>query len=179
MFGFEEKLIAIAAQIQWEIVYIFCTEFLDLQKNWISQTWKIQRKIVYIIYVLNVWICRKIECPELRKLNWKLCTLYVRNVWLCRKIEWPDLQKFDGKLCTFSVRNFWICRKIEYPKLPKFNAKLCTLYTHGTSGFAENLNVQNCGNWTRNFVCYKYVISGFAEKLNAQNSIKSTKNSVH
>ena len=33
MFGFEEKLIAIAAQIQWEIVYIFCTEFLDLQKN--------------------------------------------------------------------------------------------------------------------------------------------------
>ena len=30
MFGFEEKLIAIAAQIQWEIVYIQCTECLNL-----------------------------------------------------------------------------------------------------------------------------------------------------
>ena len=30
MFGFEEKLIAIAAQIQWEIVYIIRTEYLNL-----------------------------------------------------------------------------------------------------------------------------------------------------
>ena len=30
MFGFEEKLIAIAAQIQWEIVYIIRTECLNL-----------------------------------------------------------------------------------------------------------------------------------------------------
>ena len=29
MFGFEEKLIAIAAQIQWEIVYITRTECLN------------------------------------------------------------------------------------------------------------------------------------------------------
>ena len=26
----------------------------------------IQRKIVYIIYIRNVWICKKIECPVLR-----------------------------------------------------------------------------------------------------------------
>ena len=30
MFGFEEKLKAIAAQIQWEIVNIICTECLNL-----------------------------------------------------------------------------------------------------------------------------------------------------
>ena len=30
MFGFEEKLIAIVAQIQWEIVYIIRTECLNL-----------------------------------------------------------------------------------------------------------------------------------------------------
>ena len=30
MFGFEEKLIAIAAKIQWEIVYIVRTECLNL-----------------------------------------------------------------------------------------------------------------------------------------------------
>ena len=29
MYGFEEKLIAIAGQIQWEIVYIKCTEGLN------------------------------------------------------------------------------------------------------------------------------------------------------
>ena len=33
-----------------------------------------------IIYVWNVCICKKIECPELRKFNGKLCTLYVQNV---------------------------------------------------------------------------------------------------
>ena len=30
MFGLEEKLIAIAAKIQWEIEYIICTECLNL-----------------------------------------------------------------------------------------------------------------------------------------------------
>ena len=30
MFGFEEKLIAIAAKILWEIVYTICTECLNL-----------------------------------------------------------------------------------------------------------------------------------------------------
>ena len=130
-----------------------------------------------MLYVRNFWICRKIECPELRKLNWKLCTLYVRNVWLCRKIECPDLREFNGKLGTFSVRNFWICRKIEYTNLWKFNAKFCTLYTHGTSGFAKKFNVHNCGNWTGNCVRYMYVMSGFVKKLNVQNSINSIENS--
>ena len=49
----------------------------------------------------------------------------------------------------------------------------------GTFGFVVKLNVQNCGNSTRNCVCYMYVMSGFAEKLNVHNSINSTKNSVH
>ena len=39
-----------------------------------------------------------------------------------------------------------LARKIEYPMHGKFNGKLCTLYTYGTSGFAEKLNVQNCRN---------------------------------
>ena len=38
---------------------------------------KIQRKIVYVIYVRNVWISKKIECPELGKFNGKLCMLYM------------------------------------------------------------------------------------------------------
>ena len=29
------------------------------------QTVEIQQEIVYIIYVRNGWICRKIDCPEL------------------------------------------------------------------------------------------------------------------
>ena len=70
---------------------------------------------MYIIYVLNVWICRKIEYPELRKLNKKLCTLYAQNVW--------------------------ISRKIEYPELHIFNRKLCTLYMYEMFGVAEILNV--------------------------------------
>ena len=80
MSGFAEKLNVQIWKIRWEIVYIFCTEFPDLQKNWISQTQKIQRKIVYITYVRNVWICRKFECPELQKFNGKFCTFYERNV---------------------------------------------------------------------------------------------------
>ena len=58
-------------------VHYICTEGLDLQKNWISRTAKIQWEIVYIILVWKVWICRKIEYPELRKLLGKLCTLYM------------------------------------------------------------------------------------------------------
>ena len=46
-------------------------------------------------------------------------------------------------------------------------------------GFAEKLNVQNCGNSTRNSICYMYGISGFAEKLNIPNSENSAGNWVH
>ena len=152
------------AKIQWEIVYIICTEFLDLQKNWIAQTLTIQRKIVCIIYAQNVWICRKVECPELQKLNCKLCTLYVRNDWSCRKIECPELHKFYGKFSTLYVRNVWIWRKIDchscenfvgncvhymygmsefvknwLSKLRKFDEKLCTLYMKRLSGIAEEI----------------------------------------
>ena len=78
-----------------------------------------EREIVYIICT---------ECPELRKLNRKLCTLYARNVW--------------------------ISGKIEYPLLLIFNGKLCTLYMYGKSGFAEKLNIQNCENSLGNCVHY-------------------------
>ena len=46
------------AQIQWEIVYIRCTDCLD---------------------------CRKIKYLNLHKFNGKLCTLDVRIIWICRK----------------------------------------------------------------------------------------------
>ena len=56
---------------------------------------------------------------------------------------------------------------------------MCTLYTYETSGFAEKLNVQNCGNSMGNSVHYMYVMSGFAEKFNVLNSINSTENYLH
>ena len=83
-----------------EILYVICPECLDLQKRWISRTPKIQREIVYIIYVRLVQICRKIEISKQQKFNLKLCTIHGRNVWICRKIEHPILRKFDRKLCT-------------------------------------------------------------------------------
>ena len=136
-------------------VHYICTKWLDLKKNWISRAAKIQRQIVYVMYVRNVWISKKIECPKLRKLIRKLCKLYVRNVWVCRK---SYIQNYVNStvncvhyICTkrldllkywisrtkkikreivyiIYVRNDWICRKIEYPKGRKFNGKLCTLY---------------------------------------------------
>ena len=61
---------------------------LDLQKIWMFRTAKIHREIVYIIYVRNVWICRKIEYPELRKFNGKLCTLYMYGMFgLAKKLN--------------------------------------------------------------------------------------------
>ena len=46
-------------------------------------------------------------------------------------------------------------------------------------GFAEKLNVQNCGNSAGNSLHYMYGMSGFAEKLNVQNCVNSTENCVH
>ena len=105
-------------------VHYICMEWLELLKNWISKAAKIQRKFVYVIYVRNVWISKKIECPKLRKFKGKLYTLYVHNVWMCRKSE--------------------------YPEQPKFNRKFCTLYMYGMSRLAQKLNVQNCVNSTEN-----------------------------
>ena len=49
------------AEIQVEIVSNTRTECLDLQENCTSKTVKIRQKIVYIIFVQNVWICRKFD----------------------------------------------------------------------------------------------------------------------
>ena len=46
-------------------------------------------------------------------------------------------------------------------------------------GFAEKLNVQNCGNSTGNSVRYMYGMSGFAEKLSITNSKNSMGDFVH
>ena len=50
---------------------------------------------------------------------------------------------------------------------------------YGMSGFAEKLNVQNCGNSTGNSIRYMYGMSKFAKKLNIPNSENSTGNCVH
>ena len=63
------------------------------------------------------------------------------------------------------VQNVRICRKIDFLELCKLNGKLCTLYTFGTSGFVEKLNVQNPINSTENFVHYTYGMFEFEEKL--------------
>ena len=168
MFRFAKKL-NIQNYVNWRRNYVhyICIECLDLQKNWISRTPKIQREILYIIYIYirNVWICRKIESLELRKFNGKLCTLYVCNVWICRKIECPELHKFNGKLCTLYVRNIWIWRKIECLELRKFNGKLCTLYVRNV-WICRTTKCPNYGSSTGNCVHYMYRLSGFTEKLN-------------
>ena len=74
---------------------------------------KMQQKIVYVIYLQNVWISKKIECQKLRKLNRKLCTLYVRKVWICRKIQYPELRKYKREIVyVIYVQNVWISKKI-------------------------------------------------------------------
>ena len=100
--GFAEKLnIQRLKNLTGNCVHYICTEGLDFQKNWISRTAKIQREMVYIIYVRNIWICWKIEYPKLQKFNKKLFTLYMYgrsgfseklNIQNCEK-EWLDLQK--------------------------------------------------------------------------------------
>ena len=77
---------------------------LDLQKIWMFRTAKIHREIVYIIYVRNVWICRKIEYPELRKFNGKLCTLYMYGMFGLAK-------KLNVQSCENSTENcvHYIC----------------------------------------------------------------------
>ena len=62
-------------------VHYICKEWLDLKKSRISRAAKIPQKIVYVIYVRNVWIIKKIECPELQKFNGKLCTLYMYGMY--------------------------------------------------------------------------------------------------
>ena len=68
-------------------------------------------------------------------------------------------------MCTLYVRNVWIWTKIECLELHIFSVKFGTLYMYGMSGFAENLNIQNCENSTGNCVHYMYGMSGFAKKI--------------
>ena len=69
-------------------VQYICMESNNLLKNWISRTAKIHQEIVYIIYVRNFWICRKIEYPELWKFNGKLCTSYKYGMFgLAKKLN--------------------------------------------------------------------------------------------
>ena len=44
-------------------------------------------RIVYIIYVWNVKICREIENLELHKFNGKLCTLNIRTAGFADKFK--------------------------------------------------------------------------------------------
>ena len=152
-----------------------CTECLVLQKNWISRASKIRRKILYIIYVRKVWICRKIEYPELRKFNGKFCALCMyRMSGFAEKLNIQNCKILMGNyICTngLDLLKNWISR----------TAKLCTLYLYVMSGFAKNLNVQNSANEReivyiictecpelRKFIgklctLYMYVTSGFAK----------------
>ena len=81
MSGLAEKLnISYCIYSMGNFVYYICMEHLDLQKNWISRTTKIEREIVYNIYVRNVRICWKIKYLELRKFIGKLCTLCMYGI---------------------------------------------------------------------------------------------------
>ena len=158
------------------------TEYLDLQKNLISRSAKLQWKIMYVIYVRYVWISKKIEYPKLHIFNGKLCTSYMyRMTGFVEKLNIQRVKNSTGNcvhyICTecldlqknwisrtakiqweivygIYVRNVWICCKIEYPELRKFNGKLCTLYMCGMAGFAEKLNIQSCKNSMENSVRY-------------------------
>ena len=124
-----------------------------MQKNW-SKTAQIWHKIVYIIFVQNVWICRKIDCLELRK--------------------------FNGKLCTLNVRKVRIYREIEYPKLRKLNKRFCSLFLSEMSIFAKKLNIWNPKIQREIvYIIYIYEMSGFVEKLNLHNYENSTGNYLH
>ena len=158
------------------------TEYLDLQKNLISRSAKLQWKIMYVIYVRYVWISKKIEYPKLHIFNGKLCMLYINGMdGLEEKLNIQRVKNSTGNcvhyICTecldlqknwisrtakiqweivygIYVRNVWICCKIEYPELRKFNGKLCILYMYVTFGFAKKLNIQNCENSMENSVRY-------------------------
>ena len=119
-------------------VHYICMECLVLQKNWISRATKIRWKIMYVIYVRNVWICRKIEYPELWKFNGKFCALCMYGMsGIAEKLNIQNCENSMGNylkyICTkgLDLLKNWISR----------TAKLCTLYLYVMSGFAEILNI--------------------------------------
>ena len=117
-FGFDEKLnIPNYENSTGNCVHYICTEWLDLQKNWISRESKIQREIVYIKYVWNVWFCRKIEYPELRKFDGNLCTLYMYGMpGFAEKLNIHNCENsttnFVHNICTkcLDLRKSWISK---------------------------------------------------------------------
>ena len=89
---------------------------------------KIQQEIVYIIYVRNVWICKKIEYPKLLIFKRKLCTLYMYGMYgVAEKLNVQNFINLTGN---------------------------CTHKMFGMSGFAEKLNIQNYKNLMGNCVHY-------------------------
>ena len=104
MSGFAEKLnIQICENLTGNYVPYICTEWLDLKKNSIFRAAKIQRKIVYIIYVQNDWICRKIEYPEGQKFNGKLCTLYMYEMFVfAEKLNIQNCENSTGN-CVYYI----------------------------------------------------------------------------
>ena len=109
--GFAEKLnIPNFNNSTENCVHYICTKRLDLQKNWMSST---------------------------AEFNGKFCTLYVCNVWICRKIECPELHKFYGKFFTLYVWNVWIWRKIDCHSYAN-SVGNCVHYTYGRSEFVKN-----------------------------------------
>ena len=109
---------------------IFAWNVWICKKKWISRAPKVQREIVYIIYIRNVRICRKIESPKLQKFNGKLFTLYMYEIFGFAEIL--NIQNWEN-----STRN-------------------CVRYMHVMSRFAKKLNVLNCINSKENCVHYLF-----------------------
>ena len=128
-------------------------ESLDLQKNRTSRTAKIQREIVYIICSESMDL-QKIENLELQKFNGKLCTL-LWNVGICRKNEYPEQQKFKVKLCTlYMYGTSGFAEKLNFQNYENSTGNCVHYMCTKKSGFAKNLNIQNCENSTGNCVHY-------------------------
>ena len=125
-----------------------------MQKNW-SKTAQIWHKIVYIIFVQNVWICRKIDCLELRKFNGKLCTLNVRKVRIYREIEYPKLRKLTRDFVHYFWTKCLYLQKNWISGTPKIQREIVyIIYIYEMSGFVEKLNLHNYENSMGNYLHY-------------------------
>ena len=66
------------------MLYIYGMSGLAKKLN--AQNCKLNRKLC-TLYVRKVWICRKIQYPELRKYKREIVyVIYVQNVWISKKI---------------------------------------------------------------------------------------------
>ena len=71
-----------------------------------------------------------------------LYIIYVWNVWICRKIEYPELWKFNGKLCTLYIYGIsGFAEKLNVQNYGNSTGNYVH-YSYGMSGFAETFNVQ-------------------------------------